>query len=230
MPRLAPDGRLPSIGNVTAAALLGRLNLEEIAAEIGRQLDAFTEHFGYPPDHIDGHQHVHALPGVRDALFKALAPRGFAPGLLVRDPGDALYALAKRRRFTGKALALKALSHGFARAARGAGPQNEPYRPHYLTNLMFGGVSNFAAGSVEADFATTRQGDSIGGTEIFMCHPGHVDDELVAIDPVTVRREAEYTALKRGRFPRHWRPQRPVDGPPLDFRSLGPGYHLRVEA
>ena len=44
-------------------------NLGSVAEEIRQQLDAFKNHYGRLPDFIDGHQHVHHLPQVREALF-----------------------------------------------------------------------------------------------------------------------------------------------------------------
>jgi predicted glycoside hydrolase/deacetylase ChbG (UPF0249 family) len=34
-----------------------------------------------------------------------------------------------------------------------------------------------------------------------MCHPGHVDDELKALDPVTITREQELAFLLSPRMP-----------------------------
>lgn len=39
------------------------------------QLDAFEHAMGTAPDFIDGHQHVHQLPGVREALLRELQAR-----------------------------------------------------------------------------------------------------------------------------------------------------------
>lgn len=78
MPRLAPGGEFPGLGTLAAAALSRRLPRDEIEAEIGRQIDAFCDATGAAPTHVDGHQHVHVLPGVRAALFAALAARGLA--------------------------------------------------------------------------------------------------------------------------------------------------------
>ena len=47
----------------------------EIRAEIERQLDTFEKHLGFPPDHIDGHEHVHVLPGIRQSLFEVVSRR-----------------------------------------------------------------------------------------------------------------------------------------------------------
>ncbi|MCX7899746.1 MAG: ChbG/HpnK family deacetylase, partial [Methylocystis sp.] len=60
MQTFAPHGRLPKLGNVIQMALRGRLPLAEIRAELARQFDRFQAVMERPPDHVDGHQHVHA--------------------------------------------------------------------------------------------------------------------------------------------------------------------------
>lgn len=46
-----------------------------LAQEIAAQLDAFEAAMGRAPDYVDGHQHVHQLPMVRDALVAELVRR-----------------------------------------------------------------------------------------------------------------------------------------------------------
>lgn len=43
--------------------------------EIRRQLDAFEDGMQRPPHHVDGHQHIHALPMIRDVLLQELVHR-----------------------------------------------------------------------------------------------------------------------------------------------------------
>ena len=78
---------------------------------------------GFPPDHIDGHQHVHVLPGVRQALLDAVARR--YPGTAAADPrsvGPARAPSPRARPGAGQGHVVAALALGFARAARdGAG-------------------------------------------------------------------------------------------------------------
>ena len=49
----------------------------------------------------------------------------------------------------------------------------------------------------EADFAALFPGflDALPDGGVVMCHPGHVDAELVARDPLTSHREAEFAFL-----------------------------------
>lgn len=46
-----------------------------LAGALERQLDAFERYLGRAPDYVDGHQHVHQLPVVRDILLNVLARR-----------------------------------------------------------------------------------------------------------------------------------------------------------
>jgi hypothetical protein len=57
-------------------------------AEVARQLARFQELRGARPAHLDGHKHVHAEPGVLDALLEAAVAQGArvrALGAAMRD-------------------------------------------------------------------------------------------------------------------------------------------------
>ncbi len=207
MPRLAPGGGLPTIGAVTAAALTRRIDPAEIEAEASRQLDAFERLHGHPPDYLDGHQHVHALPRVRDGVLAAIARCRWPRPLLIRDPGTRLSALAGAGT---KAAVLAGLSAGFASRARASG---------LVVNDSFGGVTDFEPEAAGADLARSLQGAARSGIHIAMCHPGFPDDELASLDPVTVRRRSEYDALLAmpGLSGRIWHPGRPADGGMIDW-------------
>lgn len=215
MPRLAPAGRLPAIGELTARALRGDIDRDEVAAEVRRQLAAFSDAIGHPPDHVDGHQHAHALPVVRDAVLATLAGMTTTPKPLVRDPADRPAAILRRRTAVAKALALAWLSRGFGAAARRAG---------FPTNDSFAGVSSFAPGAAAAELR--RAAHSGGRLHMVMCHPGYPDAELAAIDPVVARRRIEHDLLLTGAALGRpiWRPVRDADGGAIDWRSaLGAG-------
>ena len=59
----------PPLARLIAAAALDRLPRAAIAAELDAQWQAFVDATGAAPDFIDGHQHVHALRGVREAVL-----------------------------------------------------------------------------------------------------------------------------------------------------------------
>lgn len=186
MPKLAPTGQLPSIGQLTKATLLGQICPIEIEAETKAQIEAFRSQTGDLPDHIDGHQHAHALPFVRNGVLGAISSsyRHFRP--LVRDPSDTLPRILSRRSHVIKALSVRALATGFGALLRRAGlPFNEG----------FSGFSPFDR-SVPFEDELLAAMRHPGPFHMAMCHPGYADDELATLDPVTDRREDELRALK----------------------------------
>lgn len=212
MPSLAPEARFPSLRQILMRALAGRINREEIAAEVTRQLDRFEAATGFPPDHVDGHQHVHALPAIRSGVLTALARRFPSGGPLVRDPADSISAIRERGLATGKSMVISLLSSGFGAAARARG---------FAVNDSFAGTSPFKEGQPygkELDAAFSAG----GRRHLVMCHPGHVDPELTRLDPVVARRAEEYAALAQAPdLPANlWHPRRAADGLSVDWQRL----------
>jgi chitin disaccharide deacetylase len=210
MPRLAPDGRLPARSVLIPMALLGIVRPAEIADEIGRQLDAFETGLGFPPDHIDGHEHVHVLSGIRQPLLEVVSRRYQGTKPLLRDPSDRWQSIAARRRSPRpKAAAVATLALRFGAAARCMG---------LPTNEGFSGFSRFDPAEPYAHELADAM-IAPGPRHIVMCHPGHPDGELARLDAMVERRRMEYDALMRDvTLPqRIWRPQRSADGPPVDW-------------
>ncbi len=185
MPRLAPGGTLPGLKDVARAAVLSSAVRKEIAAEIARQLDAFEEALGRPPDFVDGHQHVHVLPGVRRALLDSLARRYPAGSIYVRDPADSPAAIRARGVAVGKALVIAGLATGFCSAALKRGLR---------VNRGFSGVAPF---DPQRDFAVDLARFLVepGPCHLVMCHPGFIDAELATLDPVVAPRPVEHAAI-----------------------------------
>lgn len=175
------DGaNLPSLRELVAKAFTGRLNRKAIAAEIEAQFLAFEQAFGRPPDHVDGHQHVHVLPGIRGAVLKAT--HRHAPNAWLRSVTPAPAALIG---LDVKGRLIGAFGHGFPRDAARLG---------LATNTGFAGAYDFGA---DHDFAPLLAHFLKGVPDgaVIMVHPGHVDDPLTARDPVTHQREVEFEVL-----------------------------------
>lgn len=191
MPEFAPTGAFPPVSKVIRMAMRGKLPMNEIRAEIDRQLDRFEAVLERGPDFVDGHQHIHGLPGLREALLDAMLARRLAGRTWVRNAADGVHRIALRRAHARKALAVRTLSSGFHRAANWRG---------FATNDGFSGFSDFDAGKDYAkSFETYLRAP--GRAHLVMCHPGHVDDELKAQDPVTITREQELAFLLSPRLP-----------------------------
>jgi len=178
MPRLAPDGQLPAINQLARSAIAGRLPLDEIRSEISAQFDRFIDKHGRAPAFVDGHQHAHVLPGIREIMLAETARR--APGAWVRNCRESFAAMMSRP-FRSKALANALHSRGLKRAAA----------QHGLgCNDSFGGHYDFAS-----DYATLfpRFLAKPGEIHLVMCHPGAGD---LAGDMIAAGRKREAAALR----------------------------------
>jgi predicted glycoside hydrolase/deacetylase ChbG (UPF0249 family) len=180
-------GHFQPLNKMMRTAITRRLNLERLVIEVATQVEAFVMAFGRPPDFIDGHQHVHLFPQVRDAVLKVAAQA--APDAWVRQCGRAASA---RRLKDRKELVLDVLSVGFRRKARQLGV---PTNPAFAGAYDFDGKPDFAAA-----FARFLAGLPDGG--LIMCHPGFVDAELKRLDPLTDQREREFAFFNSAEFPR----------------------------
>ena len=179
------DDSARPLGHWLLYSQLRLLSRPALRATLLRQIDAFAEHFGRLPDYLDGHQHVHALPVVRDALLEAVALRwnGRARPYLrapdrLGDSGDS----------PGKGMVLKALCAGFTGMARHRG---------LSTPGWFGGLYSLTAG---ADFPGLMrrwlQRCQDGG--LIMCHPGLAAED--SSDPIGAARQQEYRYLASAAF------------------------------
>jgi chitin disaccharide deacetylase len=211
MRKLAPAGTFPGLKGLLRSAALSAFD-GEIRAEIERQLDHFEARLGFPPDHIDAHQHVHVLPSIRRPLLETVVLRYPQRPPLIRNPADRLRTIIARRLAVPKTIAVSLLAAGFARAVGRRGlPSND----------SFAGFSDFDLRRSYRE-ELSRAFELPGRRHIVMCHPGHPDAELAGLDSVVERRRMEYTALMRdtGLQQIIWRPARKSDGPGLFWPQL----------
>jgi len=181
------DGRFLPLNDMLRSAVSRRLQSELLVIEIATQLRAFIDAFGRPPDFLDGHQHVHLFPQVRDAFLRVVAEG--APDAWVRQCGR---ARPVRRLHDRKALTLDILSVAFRRKARQLG---------IAFNPAFAGTYSFNA---KAKFTKIfpRFLSGLPDSGLVMCHPGFVDAELKALDLLTTLREHEFAFFSSEAFPK----------------------------
>jgi hypothetical protein len=181
------NGHFLQLGSMTRAAVTRRLHRALLVNEVAAQVRAFVAAFGRPPDFIDGHQHIHLFPQVRDAVLKVAAE--LAPKAWVRQCGRSGSARRLRGR---KQLLLDILSVSFRRRARRAG---------VAVNPAFAGAYDFGRKTAFADtFPRFLAGLPDHG--LIMCHPGFVDAELQRLDSLTDQREREFAYFNSEDFTR----------------------------
>lgn len=192
MPGLAPGGRLPPLGRLIRLAHLRRIDRDEVRGEIARQLDAFEAAMGRAPDFIDGHQHVHVLPVIRDIVLGLFGSRLDLRHTWLRSCVEPARRVLRRRIDAPRALAIAQLARPLHRRATLAG---------VATNQGFGGVTSFRLDRpVAADFAGYLS--ATGSRPLVMCHPGEPDDVLAGRDPITAARAVELGYLGGDGFAR----------------------------
>ena len=181
------EGAFLSLAATCCHAAARRYERAALLTEVSSQMRAFVAAFGRTPDFVDGHQHVHLLPQIGEALLRVV--KDTAPNAWVRQCGRALPLGA--RLADRKALLLDIFSYRFRRRAAALGLR---------TNPAFAGAYDF---NDEANFASLFAGflDGLPDGGVVMCHPGFVDDELRALDPLTTLREKEYAFLAGDSFP-----------------------------
>lgn len=206
---LAADGRLPSIGRLIRGAFARTLPLGDVREELRAQLDAFEDVWGGPPDFIDGHQHVHILPGVRSLVIEEMARRYAGRGIWLRSCHEPVAQARARGVGFGKALTIGTLGLGLAaQAARSGVPTNDSFRGLYDFSERPGYGQVFRR-------ALTGPGERI----LVHCHPGRVDDELRALDPLLEPRERELAFLSS-----------PACGEALEAAGMRPGRFRDITA
>lgn len=158
-----------------------------LQTEIEEQLRAFELAFGQLPDYVDGHQHVHQLPVVRDCLIDVLNKRyGSRRPWLRSTCRPASHAPAENG---VKARVIEALgARGLRRlAARHGYPSNQ----HLL------GIYDFSGG--EERYVELLAGwiEYAMPLDVIMCHPANGFD---ATDCLSAQRQAEYAVLAGADF------------------------------
>lgn len=180
--------RLPALPKLIAAAHLGLLPRRAIAAEWRAQWQNFVDATGAAPAFVDGHQHVHHLPGVQPVLLAAAAAH---PGLAVRNTGRVVGP--------GHGLKRRLIEHTGGRALQSALRAQDI--PH---NAVLVGAYDFKA----TDYRSCMQGwlaalPPAGG--LLFCHPSSADAEDDAEDdagdPIAAARQREAAYLAGEEFP-----------------------------
>ena len=168
------------------ATQTGRVAADKIKERFLRQIDLFTQHFRRLPDFIDGHQHVHAFPLIRQAMMEAIELRWSeqkgrpwvrTPDRLIDDSGSQL-----------KTLVLRYACRGFSNFVEQHGLK---FTQH------FGGLYALNA---NANFEGRMRGwleQTPNGT-LLMCHPGRPANDYA--DPIAGARSVEFSYLVSPRF------------------------------
>jgi predicted glycoside hydrolase/deacetylase ChbG (UPF0249 family) len=193
LPILAPSGQLPSFRHLLTRAFLRNLPLDEIRNLVNVQILEFKKTMGCMPDFVDGHHHVHQLPGVREILIEILleVPKSERPYL--RSTLENWPVTMSRGIAVGKVGGLNILGSKFRQLT----DQSQLQR-----NRGFAGVYDLNDRTPYAELFPKFLKHLVSQS-IVMCHPGMVDEVLENCDSFTTRREDEYKYFQSNAFEQH---------------------------
>jgi predicted glycoside hydrolase/deacetylase ChbG (UPF0249 family) len=181
------NGRPFTFAEVQAMAWTGRIDIDLVLDELRLQWRRFRDVLGRAPSHLDSHQHVHQLAGVRSAVLAFLdsLPAGERP--YVRTCVERRRTILKRNVSNVRALAFSRAGVRLARSLRERG---------VATNDGFSGVYNFAAADYRRLFRRFLK--DVREQTIVICHPS--EGEAPA-DPIVTARTREYAYLASEQMP-----------------------------
>jgi predicted glycoside hydrolase/deacetylase ChbG (UPF0249 family) len=177
---------LESLPRVLIKSSLRQLNQAAIEKELVAQLNQFKEVMGCLPQFIDGHQHIHYFPIVRDALFSVYETH-------LRPSKAYLRSVADPHPFSFPRSVKKCVMQGWLGATSFKKALIQRDIPH---NTSFSGVYNFSDRYAYADlFSHFLKSVETGG--LIMCHPGKKGETK---DAISAARQREYAYLMSDTF------------------------------
>ena len=172
---------------LVAAAFAHALDRDAVRVEIRRQLDAFEDTLGDAPDFVDGHQHVHQLPVIREVLVEELSTR-----YALRKPWIRHTGVPQRARWSAPPSRDELKERVIA--ALGAGPLQSLARDAgFQQNGHLLGVYGFNGSPADYLARWGRWCAQAADGDLLMCHPAAHDTG--ADDPIASARTVEYRVL-----------------------------------
>lgn len=172
------------LSTIMRQAFLRRLNKAAIEAEWHAQLDEFEGVLGRLPDFIDGHQHVHQFPVVREALISVYLSRLQQAKPYVRFVNARLLP----------AWDLKKILIYFS----GAPALKDLLKAHHIPyNQTFSGIYAFK-NAQEYGLNFPHFLKEVGDKGLIMCHPGLASKDPT--DAISKARFEEYQYLAGTQF------------------------------
>lgn len=175
---------LPGLGKMLTLSQLRLLSSANLTEEIKAQFEAFTSDTGFFPDFLDGHQHVHHLPQVRDALLKVLADYSLPDSFWVRSVHPMCSNTSN--------IKTRVIVHSGARAFR---RQLQTHRIHH--NQAFAGVYSLGPNQPFRHYMQHWL-SHLKDSGLIMCHPA-LSVASNTIDHAEARLQ-EYNYLKSADF------------------------------
>jgi len=182
------------LGNLMLSAWLRMLSVAEIQKTLSYQWQKFIDVMGRTPDFIDGHQHIHQFPIIRDVLLTFLTNKGYSGW--IRN---------LRHTVVTPKFYIKSKSLSLLGAPVLAEECNEL---HFRQNERFAGIYDFTNATPYSELMQhwlsrakshhSNTSNDVQHSLLIMCHPSV--DATDTTDPIAQARVREYNYFKSDQF------------------------------
>lgn len=167
--------------NFSLQYFYSKILLSEVETEFRAQIKKFLD-AGLKPNHINGHNHVHMFPAITEVVIKLMKQYGIKfmriPIVPVRPLWDKLSINS----------AAKLFLIAFAKSAKRKILEHDLHTTDFFEGLFISGRLS------KKNLMEALERIKPGVTEL-MCHPGHADEESLALYPWNYHWEEEAEAL-----------------------------------
>lgn len=158
---------LPDVSSLLVKSIFSTVDKKFIYKALKVQLQAFEEKFGFMPDFIDGHQHVHAFPVIAKVVIEYLVRIQFKGWVRNVGAGSIVgWRLAFKCNYLKKFLILEVLSFFHKKKLKKSGI--------FFNNFFFGLMPLDKPKKLHKALLHLHSINFLNST-VIMCHPGSVD-------------------------------------------------------
>lgn len=165
-----------------------QLSRQTILYHLEQQWQAFVDQMGRAPDFVDGHQHVHQFPIIRDVLITFLQQQNFKGWVR-----NLTHTLPTPQHWFKTWLLPQLGAQQLQASCQALGIQQ---------NMLFAGVYSFDETKDYAKYMQSWMARAPADSSILvMCHPSqHLSNTADPIDPIAKARSKEYAYLSSDQF------------------------------
>jgi predicted glycoside hydrolase/deacetylase ChbG (UPF0249 family) len=165
------------LGDLIKSSLLRTIDVGPVRTSLQQQLDRFESSMNRAPDFVDGHQHIHVFPQIREVVSEVLIQRYQTHKPYLRRVSPAIW----NHDAPIKALVLRLLARNAAGEAAAAG---------FKLPAAFAGLYSLSPAADFGSYMRAWMTSAPSGT-LVMCHPGLAGDKTE--DAIAEARAKEIT-------------------------------------
>ena len=170
------------VSTIMASCLLRKIDKATLLRTFDSQWQSFIRFFGRPPDFIDGHQHVHVFPVVREIITTEIAARSPSCSIRSLSPPSGLPSHLLKRSV------LECFNRRMVTLIRKKG---------LSSNHTFAGFRSYPS-STDFPVLFNRWLSAATDDTLIMCHPGFAGSDTT--DPIRNCRPDEFLYLSSPEF------------------------------